>query len=112
MAPALNSRIRHWVSDEDDARHAAQERLERSLDRLERAGIRAEGWVGDADPMLAIEDALGAYDADELVIATHPEPRSNWLARNLVARARDAFGLPVTHVVVDLAAQREYLIAA
>ena len=62
--------------------------------------------------MLAIEDGLGVFAADELVIATHPEPRSNWLAHRLVERARDRFGLPVTHVVVDLATRAEYLAAA
>jgi GABA permease len=112
VAPALNSRLRHWVSDSDRARRLAEERLERSLDRLELGGIVAHGWVGDPDPMLAIEDALGLFEADELVIATHPEPRSNWLAHNLVERVRQAFDLPVTHVVVDLAAHREYLAAA
>jgi GABA permease len=112
VAPALNSRLRHWVSDSDRARRLAEERLERSLDRLELGGIVAHGWVGDADPMRAIEDALGLFEADELVIATHPEPRSNWLAHNLVERVRQAFDLPVTHVVVDLAAHREYMAAA
>jgi GABA permease len=112
VAPALNSRLRHWVSDSDHARDAAQERLDRSLERLERAAIHASGWVGDADPMRAIADTLRVWEADELVIATHPEARSNWLARRLPERARDEFALPVTHVVVDLAAQREYLVAA
>src|SRR6476469_4053267 len=31
VCPALNSPIRHWVSDEDDAREAAQARLDASL---------------------------------------------------------------------------------
>jgi len=35
----------------------------------------------------------------ELVIATHPEARSNWLAHDLVDRALARFGLPTVHVV-------------
>jgi hypothetical protein len=101
VAPALNPRMRHWLSDDDDARLAARLRLESCLDRLVAAGVDAEGLVGDADPVQAVEDALRVFRADSLVISTHPEGRSNWLARDLVARATDRFGLPTTHIVVD-----------
>lgn len=111
VAPALNSRVRHWLSDEDSARRAAGERLRRALARLDDAGVPADGHVGDADPIQAIEDALRIFPADELIIATHPEPRSNWLAHRLVERAGETLDLPVTHVVVDLAARREHLAA-
>ena len=103
VAPALNSRFRHWVSDSDRAREAAETRLEQSLARLESAGVAAYGWVGDADPLEAIADALAVFEADQLIIATHPEHRSNWLARDVVGRARARFGLPTDHVVVDRA---------
>jgi GABA permease len=108
VAPALNSRVRHWLSDEDGARAAAERRLEHCLLRLEHAGIRARGRVGDANPLQAIADALHLFPADELVIATHPEPRSHWLARNVVDRARAKFDLPVLHVV-DAAQRLEYV---
>jgi hypothetical protein len=101
VAPALNTRIRHWCSDEDGARHDADARLERSIDRLDGAGIPAYGWVGAADPLDAIADALAVFPADQLIISTHPEAHSNWLARDVVARARVRFGLPTAHVVVD-----------
>ena len=101
VAPALNSRLRYWLSDDDAARRAAELRLAACLGRLAASGIRAEGLVGDADPVPAIDDALRAFPADGLVIATHPDGRSNWLARDLVARASERFGLPITHIVVD-----------
>lgn len=101
VAPALNSRVRHWLSDEDDARRAAEERLRRTLDRLDEDEIRAEGIVGDADPLQAIDDALRVFPADEIVIATHREGHSNWLARGLVERARGRYTQPIVHVVVD-----------
>ena len=69
VAPALNSRLRHWLSDEDPARRLAAERLAATVDRLGRVGVRAEGRVGDADPMLAISDALRTFPADEIVFA-------------------------------------------
>ena len=58
VCPALNSPLKHWVSDEDGARAAAQERLDASLARLRRAGSHASGEVGDSEPLQALEDAL------------------------------------------------------
>lgn len=112
VCPALNSPIRHWVSDEDEALQAAQARLDESLARLSRAGIVATGGVGDSDPLQAIDDALRTVGADELIISTHPDGSSNWLERGIVDAARTRFALPVTHVVVDLAGQRKPVGAA
>jgi GABA permease len=109
VAPALNSRLHHWTSDEDVARAVAAARVRHCLERLRRAGLRVSGLVGDADPLLAIADALQLFAADEIVIATHPERRSHWLARGVVDRARARFGLPVLHIVVDRERRVEYL---
>jgi hypothetical protein len=105
VSPALNSQVRHWASDEDGARAAAQERLDASLAQLRLDGVQAEGEVGDGDPLQAIEDALRTFGADEIVISTHPEGRSHWLERNVVGAARERFDVPITHVVVDLEAR-------
>jgi hypothetical protein len=107
VTPALNSPLRHWASDEDGARAAAQERLERSLAKLREGGVNARGEVGDAEPLQAIEDALRTFGADEIIISTHPEGRSHWLEKGIVTNARERFAVPVTHVVVDLEAERE-----
>jgi hypothetical protein len=107
VSPALNSPMRHWASDEDPARASAQLRLDASLARLRNLGIEASGEVGDAEPLQAIEDALRTFGPDELIISTHPEGRSHWLEQGLVTRARERFVVPITHVVVDLEAERE-----
>jgi hypothetical protein len=107
VTPALNSPLRHWVSDEDNARAAAQERLNASLAKLADAGVQARGEVGDGDPLQAMEDALRTFGADEIIISTHPEGRSNWLERGVVEKARERFAVPITHVVVDLERERE-----
>jgi hypothetical protein len=104
VCPALNSAVRHWASDEDGARAAAQQRLDASLRQLRGYGVAASGSVGDGDPLQAIEDALRTFGADEIVISTHPEGRSNWLERNVVGAANERFDVPITHVVVDLEA--------
>ena len=51
VCPALNSPLKHWVSDEDKARVAAQGRLEASLATMRDAGIDARGEIGDGDPL-------------------------------------------------------------
>ncbi len=102
VCPALNSPLRHWVSDEDGAREAAQARLDASLAAMRAAGLQADGEIGDADPIQAIEDALRTFRPDELILSTHPEGRSSWLERGVVEKARERFEIPLTHVVVDL----------
>jgi len=102
VSPALNSKLRHWVSDEDQARLDAQSRLDESLATMRAAGIEARGQIGDSDPLQAIEDGIRIFAPDELVISTHPEGRSNWLERGIVDATRGRFACPVTHVVVDL----------
>lgn len=106
VVPALNSPVRHWVSDEDGARADAQERLRASVARLAETGASVRGEVGDAEPLQAIEDALRTFGADEIVLSTHPEGRSHWLEQGLVEKARRRFAIPITHVVVDLDAER------
>jgi nucleotide-binding universal stress UspA family protein len=107
VCPALNTKIKHWVSDEDEARQQAAERLGAVLSRLERDGIPAQGDIGDGDPVQAMEDALRLFPANEVIISTHPYGRSNWLERNVIERARERFPVPITHVVVDLEHERE-----
>jgi GABA permease len=102
VTPALNSPLKHWTSDEDGARAAAQERLDASLAKLAEAGVEARGEIGADDPLQAMEDALRTFGADEIIISTHPEGRSNWLERGVVTNARQRFAVPIRHVVVDL----------
>jgi hypothetical protein len=104
VCPALNSKLRTWMSDEDGARVAAQARLDASLERLAALGVHARGEIGDGDPLQALEDALREFPADEIVVSTHPPGRSHWLEQGVVENARMRFDVPVTHVVVDLEA--------
>jgi hypothetical protein len=106
VCPALNSPLRHWVSDEDQARESAQSRLDASLASMRAAGLDASGEIGDGDPVQAIEDAVRTFRPDELIISTHPAGRSHWLERGVVERARERFDLPVTHVVVEIDADQ------
>lgn len=106
VTPALvGSRASHWASDVDEGIELARQRMELSLIAIDALGLKARGEVGDSDPNVAIEDALRAFPADEIVISTHPPQRSRWLERGVVEQARERIELPITHVVVDLTAE-------
>lgn len=104
VAPALaSSRLGHWLSADMEGRiAAAQERLDRSVEALRAAGLSARGELGDGDPLLALDDAARSFLPHEVIISTHPRSRSNWLERRVVQQAREAFDLPITHIVVDV----------
>ena len=95
VAPALNSWLRRWLSDEDLARRRAEELLASLVERLEGTAMHVEGRVGDADPLQAIADALPTFPADTVVIAALPE-RATSRIDELVSRARERFALPVS----------------
>jgi hypothetical protein len=107
VAPVLSPPVRHWTSDDDPARADADARLDTSLARLREAGLDVRGRVGDTDPLQAIEDALRTFGADDIVVSTRPEGRSQWLERGVVEEARRRFAVPITHVVVDADSERE-----
>jgi hypothetical protein len=112
VAPALNTRLRHWLSDNDAAREAAQTRLIRCVGRLAALGVDVNGMIGDSDPLQATLDALRVFPANEVVVATHPEYRSNWLARHLVERMAAHFAGPIVHLVVAEEPSRRPQLAA
>ena len=94
-----------YVVYEDTRRASAGRRLEKTLQTLRADGIKASGFVVDADPVAAVRDALAQLEPppDEIVVSTHPRQRSGWLRRDVVERIRRAAGeIPVEHVVVDL----------
>jgi len=106
-APALNSRLRHCVSDVDGAIARAHDRVELAVGELRDRGVSTRGEVGDSNPMVAITDALANFPALEIVIATHPAGQSNWLERGLIENVRARFDLPVTHLVSSYGLVRE-----
>jgi hypothetical protein len=62
------------------------------------AGHEVTGEIGDAEPLMAIQDAVNLGDYDEIIISTLPLGVSKWLKLDLVSKAR-GLGLPVTHVL-------------
>ena len=102
-----NDPLAGYVVYEESRRSAAERRLRRTLDALHEAGIAARGKVVDPDPAHALRDGVHEYRPDEVIISTHPKPRSRWLRQGLVERAGKLAGVPVEHVVVDLESPRD-----
>ena len=114
VAPALTrSRLHYLASDLDRERGEADDRMRELRAQLAGNGVQASGRVGDANPIVAVEDALREFPADEIVIATRPPEESPWLERRLVDQARERFApLLITHVVVDPALDHGMVTAA
>ena len=101
IAPALDSRVRFWTSDSDEAIDRAQAVQEETVERMSEEGVDAVGDTGESDPVLAIHDALQTFPADEIVLFTHPDGRRNWLEEGVVEEASERFEAPVRHVLVE-----------
>ena len=98
VSPALtHSPLRFWVSDADDAIAHAGQTAEETVERLDEEGIDAAGDTGESDPMQALEDAIATYDADRIVIFTHPEDEYDYLEDGFVEEAEHRFERPVIH---------------
>jgi hypothetical protein len=90
VVPALVSTVQSLTGAVDDAREEAQQAAEALADDLSRTGVQARGVVGADDTMLAIEDALREFGADEIVLAVGDEA--------LLAKARERFAVPVSRL--------------
>jgi hypothetical protein len=101
VAPALNTRTRFLLADPDPAIDRAQAVQEETVERLDEEGIDAAGDTGEEDPLLALQDALATYDADEIVLFTHSGGEQNWQEDGLVDEAERRFSVPVRHLVVE-----------
>jgi len=77
---------------------SARARLGHALEALAGHGVQARGQIGDADPMLAIQDACRAFTSDAVIISTHPASHSHWLERGLLERAHAELSVPIVHL--------------
>jgi hypothetical protein len=101
-SPALNPRLRSLVSDADSALEDARARIEAVLRELRGAGIEADvtDWVGDEDPLQAIDDVVRLHAVNEIVLAVREADQENFREQDLATRVRERFGVPVHEVVV------------
>jgi hypothetical protein len=98
VVPALaDSAFKFWMSDADDAIARAEEVRQASVERLGQEGVAATGDTGEADPYLAIEDALKTFDADRIVLFTHGGEGARYREDLDDREITERFGRPVDH---------------
>jgi len=100
------TRPRHGNVIYDEAvRDSAQVRVDLALAFMREEGLEGTGEVGDTDPLNAAKDAIAEHGITEILVSTLPASSSDWLRRDLIQALEAETGLPVKHVVVDLAAE-------
>ena len=101
VVPAVHQSRLQWLANEDDdAREQADEAASSIADALPSREV--EATAGDSDPLLAAEDALRDFAADEVVVVTRPDEEATWLEEGSAdAIARRLQGLKVTRLVVS-----------
>ncbi len=104
VVPQSRPRYGNVVYDEA-VRDSAQVRVDLALEFARQEGIDAQGEVGDPDPFTAAMDAIDEHGIDEVFLSTHPRTSSGWLRRDLPERIEQAAGVPVRHIVIDIANQ-------
>ena len=89
------------VDPQDTGDDEAGQVLATALPKLsEAAGSEVTGSLGDAEPLMAIQDAINLGHYDEIIISTLPRRVSRCLKLDLVSKTT-WLGLPVTHVDAD-----------
>ncbi len=101
VSPAVEkTAFHHALGDVDAATRQAEQRLEVSLEAMTDAGLPALGEVGDSDPLVAAEDALREFDADEVLVVAHSEDQARWFEDGLFERAQAELRPPVQMLAV------------
>ena len=92
-----------WTEGEVNA--AARRKLGEGLDRFHDEGIIADGEIGDANPVWAVNEVVrregpGAFTG--IVLSTLPPGPSRWLHWDVPSRMRREHpDLPITHLVAE-----------
>ena len=90
IAPAeQTSGLKFLMSDNDEAIGRAEEVADRAGDALRAEGAHVRTDSGDAQPLLAIQDALATFPADRILVFGDAD---------LAERAKAEFSVPVAAV--------------
>ena len=83
-------------------RAEANARIQTAKATLSESGIEAEGLLGDADPIVAVQEAWHPGRYDEVVVSTLEEGASRWLQVDLPHRVAKLTDCTVRHVAVPV----------
>ena len=104
IAPPELSRLRWLFMDVDRARDEAHERAQHAAESLVTEQVEVSE-PAHPDPRQAIEDALGTFAADEVVVVTHSQDEANWQERRAL-HLDESFDVPVRVMSLAAAARR------
>jgi hypothetical protein len=79
-------------------REAARARLDEACGDLRDRGIESEGVLGDADPMVAVQEVWDPGRFDEIVVSTFSTGASRWMQIDLPHRIAKLTDCTVRHV--------------
>jgi hypothetical protein len=79
-------------------REQARARLDEACRQLRESGIEAEGILGDADPIVAVQEVWNPGRFDEIVVSTFPVGASRWMQIDLPHRIAKLTDCTVRHV--------------
>jgi hypothetical protein len=98
LVPNAAHGLHRVIDAEDQDAGPAEAVLELALPLLEdAAGAPVEGFVGDPEPLNAVQDAVNLRGFDEIIVSTLPARVSKWLRLDLPSKL-GGLGLPVTTV--------------
>jgi nucleotide-binding universal stress UspA family protein len=100
ISPATQqSKVAFWVSDADEAIAEAETAQQETVERLEEQGVDAAGDTGESEPAVAIQDALATFDADRILVFSHPD--LDYREDKGLQDAEERFGVPITHAQIS-----------
>lgn len=99
VVPVVKQSFLDWLANDERARSQAEEAAERTAEAL--PGVTVESGAGEADPALAVQDALATFPADEIVVVMRPEEETTWLEDDEGVEAGDFRGVPVRRLRVS-----------
>ncbi len=102
LAVPQNQPVAGQIVDANEIRDAALSRVEVTQKVLHDFGIETTATVLDPDSSLALDDAVRAFDPDEILISSLPETRFGLMRKDLIEWARARFSVPVEHIPVRI----------
>ena len=86
------------MKDFTDDIAALRARLDEACSGLRDAGIDADGVLGDADPMVAVQEVWDPGRFDEIIVSTFATGASRWMQVDLPHRIAKLTDCTVRHV--------------
>jgi hypothetical protein len=99
VVPVVKQSIFDWLANDERARALAEVAAERTAGAL--PGRTVGAGAGEADPALAVQDALATFDADEIVVVTRPEDEATWLEGDAGVETGSFLGVPLRRLRVS-----------